>query len=78
MIESTRITKENGVLEIEIARPEKKNALTGEMYRSMTNALGDASQRREIGAVLVRGTGSAFCAGNDLADFMSRPNESIA
>ncbi|KMS51943.1 enoyl-CoA hydratase [Novosphingobium barchaimii LL02] len=78
MIESIRITEDNHVLEIEIARPEKKNALTGEMYRSMTNALGDASQRREIGAVLVHGAGGAFCAGNDLADFISGPDGGIA
>ena len=32
----------NGVLTIEIARPEKKNALTQAMYQSMADALNAA------------------------------------
>src|SRR3546814_3826780 len=51
----------------------KKNALTADMYRAMTAALADASARDEIGAVLFAGKGDAFCAGNDLNDFMSGP-----
>lgn len=60
-----------GVLEIRIDRPEKKNALTSAMYRAMTEALETASGDQEIGVVLISGSGDAFCAGNDLADFMA-------
>ena len=73
MSEGIGILEDQGVIEIHIDRPEKKNALTADMYRAMTAALADASARREIGAVLFAGKGDAFCAGNDLKDFMSGP-----
>ncbi|KHK89344.1 enoyl-CoA hydratase [Novosphingobium malaysiense] len=62
-----------GVLEIRIDRPDKKNALTSAMYRAMNAALEAASGDPEIGVVLISGRGDAFCAGNDLADFMAGP-----
>ena len=63
----------DGILEIHIDRPEKKNALTADMYRAMTAALADASARDDIGVVLFAGKGDAFCAGNDLKDFTQGP-----
>ncbi|AJR24680.1 MULTISPECIES: enoyl-CoA hydratase-related protein [Sphingobium] len=73
MSEGIAIVENQGVVEIHIDRPEKKNALTADMYRTMTAALADASARDGIGAVLFAGKGDAFCAGNDLKDFMSGP-----
>ena len=63
----------DGVLELHIDRPDKKNALTAAMYRTMTAGLSEASGRDDIGAVLFAGRGPAFCAGNDLKDFMQGP-----
>ena len=40
---SIRTATLNGVATIEIARPEKKNAMTVEMYQAMADAL-DAAQ----------------------------------
>ncbi|MGH6745407.1 enoyl-CoA hydratase [Novosphingobium sp.] len=74
MSEGILVIDSGGVLEILIDRPEKKNALTAPMYRAMTAALASASARTDIGVVLVGGLGDAFCAGNDLADFMSGPD----
>jgi enoyl-CoA hydratase/carnithine racemase len=71
--EGIAIIEEKGVVEIHIDRPDKKNALTAAMYRAMTAALADASSRSEIGAVIFAGKGDAFCAGNDLKDFMAGP-----
>jgi len=62
-----------GVIELHLDRAEKKNALTAAMYRTLTAALEEASRRPEIGAVLIAGKGDAFCAGNDLAAFLSGP-----
>lgn len=62
-----------GVVEIHIDRPDKKNALTAAMYDAMTAALGQAAARADIGVVLIAGRGDAFCAGNDLKDFMAGP-----
>ena len=59
------------VIEIHIDRADKKNSLTGNMYRTMTAALADASSRADIDVVLIAGKGDIFCAGNDLQDFLS-------
>jgi enoyl-CoA hydratase/carnithine racemase len=68
------ISVHDGVLAIHMDRPEKKNALTSAMYRAMTEALDRASSGPDIGAVLIAGRGDAFCAGNDLAEFMAGPD----
>ena len=63
----------NGVATIEIARPEKKNALTGEMYTAMAEALAAAQADGAVRAVLITGHPGIFTSGNDIEDFMSRP-----
>ena len=78
MSEHVAIIEHQGVMEIHLDRPDKKNALTAAMYRAMIAALADASAREAIGAVLIAGRGDAFCAGNDLADFMAGPEGGMA
>ena len=63
----------NGVAIIEIARPEKKNALTAAMYQSMADALRAAADDNAVRAVLITGQPGVFTSGNDLEDFMQRP-----
>ena len=62
----------NGVATIEIARPEKKNALTVAMYQAMTEALAAAKTDPAVRAVLITGQPGIFTSGNDIEDFMSR------
>ena len=62
----------NGVATIEIARPEKKNALTVAMYQAMTDALVAAKADPAVRAVLITGQPGIFTSGNDIEDFMSR------
>ena len=62
----------NGVATIEIARPEKKNALTVAMYQAMTDALLAAKADPAVRAVLITGQPGIFTSGNDIEDFMSR------
>jgi enoyl-CoA hydratase/carnithine racemase len=63
----------NGVATIEIARPEKKNALTLAMYEAMADALRGAYTDAAVRAVLITGQPGIFTSGNDLEDFMKRP-----
>jgi enoyl-CoA hydratase/carnithine racemase len=63
----------NGVATIEIARPEKKNALTVAMYKAMSEALIAAREDKAVRAVLIIGQPGIFTSGNDIEDFMSRP-----
>ena len=64
------------VLSIEIARPDKKNALTQDMYRAMSQALAAADADAQVRAILIHGTRDCFTAGNDLKDFLERPPHS--
>jgi enoyl-CoA hydratase/carnithine racemase len=62
----------NGVCTIEIARPEKKNALTQAMYQTMADTLNAAREDKAVRAVLITGQPGIFTSGNDIEDFMSR------
>lgn len=63
----------DGVATIEIARADKKNALTREMYTAMADALNAARADAKVRAVLITGQPGIFTSGNDIEDFMSRP-----
>ena len=73
MSETVRIDVASGVCRIELARPEKKNALTAEMYRSLAAALASAEADPAVRVILISGAGGNFTAGNDLADFLETP-----
>jgi enoyl-CoA hydratase/carnithine racemase len=66
-----RIERISSLLAITLARPDKKNALTGEMYQALLQALELASADASIQVVLVDADGVDFCAGNDIADFVA-------
>lgn len=65
------IETRDGVLRVTMNRPDKKNALTGPMYDTMTAALKDAERTDSVRAILLEGAGGAFTAGNDLGDFLA-------
>ena len=78
MTDEIRFTDSAGYIEIAIARPAKKNALTSQMYHAMIAALAEAMAREDIACVLFTGSGDAFCAGNDLGDFVQGPEGAAA
>ena len=63
----------DGVATIEIARPEKKNALTQAMYQAMADAIRAAQADGSVRAILLAGQPGIFTSGNDIEDFMQRP-----
>jgi enoyl-CoA hydratase/carnithine racemase len=63
----------DGVREIVMARPARKNALTVAMYEAMADAIDGAASDGGVRAVLLRGEGGTFTSGNDLNDFIQRP-----
>lgn len=66
-----KIEREGRVLVLTFDRPDKKNALTGAMYVAATEALREADRDQAIGAVVFKGSGGSFTAGNDIADFLA-------
>jgi enoyl-CoA hydratase/carnithine racemase len=63
----------NGVARIEIARPEKKNAITAAMYQAMADGIAAAHDDGAVRSILIHGQKDIFTAGNDLEDFMKNP-----
>ena len=61
------------IASIELARLDKKNALTGEMYGQLADALEAAQREPQVRAVLLHGSDECFCSGNDVGDFLKRP-----
>lgn len=48
-------------------RPDKLNALSGEMNRAATETLRELGRDPQIGAIVLTGSGRAFCAGGDVS-----------
>ena len=61
------------VLRLTLDRPEKKNAITQEMYQSLANKINEAASDFGIRAVVICSNGDSFTAGNDINDFANDP-----
>ncbi|OIR09159.1 1,2-epoxyphenylacetyl-CoA isomerase [mine drainage metagenome] len=70
MSELVQVTVAGGVQVIRMNRPDKKNALTLEMYGAMADALTAGGADAAVGAQVLTG-GADFSAGNDLGDFLT-------
>lgn len=57
----------DGVLEVMLARPEKKNAVTIEMWDELARLFTRADADPSVRVVIIRGAGGNFCSGADLA-----------
>ncbi len=65
------ISVEGAVQTVRLNRAEKKNALTGEMYRVLAEALRAGDAADDIAVTVILGQPGIFCAGNDVADFLA-------
>ena len=63
----------DGILRVELNRPAQKNAMTAGMYTSLAGILGEANKDEAVNVVFWHGAGDAFCAGNDIGDFLKNP-----
>ena len=60
-------------LELILDRPERKNALVGPLVEQLRDAVLAASDDEDVGCILLRGAGGAFCSGLDLDAFSASP-----
>lgn len=73
MSEQVEITRRGAVCELRLNRPDKRNALTLQMYGALAEALGAAESDPAVRVVMLSGAGACFTAGNDLKDFLAGP-----
>lgn len=69
MTDHVIVTFEDGVQTLTLNRPDKKNALTPEMYAALADGIERAETDPQIRVTLFQANGDAFTAGNDLGDF---------
>jgi enoyl-CoA hydratase/carnithine racemase len=70
MSEFVIISDDGPVRTVRMNRPEKKNALTMTMYDAMAAGIENAAQNPALRCLLIAGAPTAFCAGNDIGDFL--------
>ena len=66
MDDSLLVARDGAVLSLTLNRPDRLNAVTGPLAGALLGALRDAARDDGVRAVLLRGAGRGFCAGQDL------------
>ncbi|MHA1727627.1 MAG: enoyl-CoA hydratase/isomerase family protein [Promethearchaeota archaeon] len=69
--ETVLYEKKGMVAVITLNRPDRLNAINGQMNVDLKNALKEAKEDDGIRAIVITGAGRAFCAGADVAEFAS-------
>jgi enoyl-CoA hydratase len=64
-----------GIAQITLERPEKRNAMTYAMLEDFIGTVGRASEDDAARVVILTGSGGSFCAGTDLSDLQTVPGE---
>src|ERR1700676_4224536 len=64
------VTDEAATRVIKLRRPEKKNAITQEMYRAMSDAIDTAQNNPEIRCIIITGGGGGFPPRTHPQDFL--------
>ncbi|KAI4880137.1 hypothetical protein NFI96_020829 [Prochilodus magdalenae] len=74
--ETLIVSTEDGITTIRLNRPQKKNAITVEMYNELIEALDLAGKDDSVITVLT-GSGDYYCSGNDLNNFTKIPEDGV-
>jgi enoyl-CoA hydratase/carnithine racemase len=78
MTEHVLVEKSDKLLILTLNRPDKKNALTRAMYKTLANQISAADGDPNVRCILIKAQGDMFTAGNDLADFAAVGNSTSA
>ena len=69
------LTKEGALAILRLNRPEAYNALNADMSPELMDAVLDVKDDAAVRALMVTGTGAAFCAGGDVKSFAGAGTE---
>jgi len=67
---SFRFEQAGPVVTLRLDRPRAMNALTFDVYRELTDTFRALSDRADVRAVVLTGTGRAFCTGGDVREII--------
>jgi enoyl-CoA hydratase/carnithine racemase len=66
------VRRDGPAARITLNRPAQRNALSLELMREVTAALGELGGDTSVRAIVIEGAGPAFCAGHDLGEMVGR------
>jgi enoyl-CoA hydratase len=72
------VTVSGRIAVMTLNRPDVRNALDGAVVSALGAAVLDLERDERVGAVVLTGAGTAFCAGFDLRNLANRPGEQAA
>jgi enoyl-CoA hydratase/carnithine racemase len=71
MMADVGVSTIDGVQILRLTRPQKKNALTQDMYTALSDWLEAGDAAPDVAAHVLLGSAGVFCAGNDIKDFLA-------
>ena len=66
MYEAIDYTVEGPIATITLNRPDRLNAITGQMIKEIQDAIGRADADERVVDIILTGSGRGFCAGGDI------------
>jgi 2-(1,2-epoxy-1,2-dihydrophenyl)acetyl-CoA isomerase len=67
-VETLLVARADGVMTVTLNRPEKKNAMNGQMWRELIEVCDEIDGSSDTRVLVVTGAGDGFCSGADLTD----------
>ena len=71
------VTRDGAIATLWLNRPEKRNAVTIDMWRAMTDHCAALAGDPTVRVLVVRGTGDHFCAGADIGALGTVDNDAL-
>jgi enoyl-CoA hydratase/carnithine racemase len=78
MSDRVTVTIDDGVADVRLNRPDKLNALDGDMFVALVDTAARLARDASVRAVVLSGEGRAFSAGLDYAGFMAMAGGRVA
>jgi len=74
-VDGLSVSLDAGVLRLELSRPEKRNALSDQIMRSVADNIEQAGTDETVRAIVVSGAGEHFCGGADIVSRNTGPTD---
>lgn len=71
MTDALKMTRDKGIVLLEMCEPESRNALSDAMREGLNNTFTALSRDPDLRAVILTGSGGVFCAGGDLKKMLA-------
>jgi enoyl-CoA hydratase/carnithine racemase len=66
-LETLIVKRDGGVVTITLNRPEKKNAMSGQLFEELHEVVSEVQRRDDDRVLVITGAGGDFCSGADLS-----------